>query len=181
MPSSSGSVRSDGSTLEGTFIVDNSPRYIIVDVKPLNQPFECSKATLTYDRAWDLSGPSNWRGRIGKDDLRMDFDGGVSIAGPLAESRLRSDQSRGAGTWSTVKASLPLSPGKTDNKPQKAPPRRGPVQDSAKAARIEELIQLKAPIIAYVALQLCCLAAHSHLFLQCLRTVGRGEIYGMLL
>jgi len=151
MLSASGSVYYDGSTLDGTFTIDGSPRYITVDVKPPNRPFECSNATITFEKASHLSGPSNWRGRIGRDDFRMSFDSGVSIVGPLAEPRLSSDLSRGAGTWSVIKASLPVSPRKTVNEPQDTPPVNDPVQGAVKAARERDLIASGVPIVVYAA------------------------------
>jgi len=120
MPSSRGSIKCDGSKLVGTFDVDGSPRYITVDVKPCNRPFECNNATVTYSDITQLSGDCKWKGWVGRDDLQMNFNTGVSIVGPLDTARLSLDRTRGAGAWSTVNSTSPALSQNSGNETQGA-------------------------------------------------------------
>jgi len=167
MPSAQGFVKCISGSLEGTFDVDGSSRYITVDVKPLNQSFECSNATLAYDNVAQLLGDCKWTGAAGKDDLQMDFGRGVSITGPLAARRPSSVRIRGAGTWSTAKSSLHPPPTNSADDSQgnimKVPADRfshDPVRDAAKLRRERQLLESGNPIIAYAHLASGSLAAH---------------------
>jgi len=149
-------IKCDGNRLVGSFDVDGHPRYITGDVQPPDQPFHCGSATLTYGSAAQLDGACNWHGTAGNDDLRMDFGEGVSISGALAAPR-SSMHIRGTGAWSKVK---PRFPSNQANESQGrlrslsvipfSSRDRNAVRDIAKTAREQQLLESKAPIIAYV-------------------------------
>jgi len=158
-------IKYNGNRLVGTFDVDGRPRYITVDIKPPNQPFNCNSATLTYIDPAQLEGPCKWTGTAGRDDLQMDFGGGVSIAGALAVPRA-AIRIRGAGTWS--KFELPLSSipanesqGNGINDPANQSPLFESVPDSAKLLREKQLLESGFPIIAYETV--CVFLSHSSL------------------
>ena len=147
MHTARGFVKCDGSRFVGTFDIGGSPHYVTVNIKPLDLSFECNSATLTYGDVTQLAGNYNWTGTAGRDELELTFVGGVAIIGPLATSR-SSIRIRGPGSWSTAKpeitaiqnvCSVPVIP----IAPHDA------VQDAAKAARVQQLIDLGVPIIAY--------------------------------
>ena len=142
-----GLIKCDGSRIVGTFDVDGRALYITVDIKPPNQPFECSKATLSYGNVTQLDGTCKWTGTAGRDDLQMEFGGGVSIAGALATPR-SSIRIRGAGVWSRVKSALPPIPATGVRAPVNPFPAHDAVRDAAKVAREQQLIELGVPIIA---------------------------------
>jgi len=153
MPSAWGSIKCDGNRLVGVFEVDGRPRYIASDIKPPNQQFECNKATLAYSNVAQLDGACKWTGTAGRDDLQMDFGGGVSIDGAFATPRW-SIRIRGAGAWSKVKSTLPPVPANgTHNSVRSVPvnpfPPRDAVRDAAKIAREQQLLELGVPIIMY--------------------------------
>ena len=158
MTIASGSIKYDGTRLVGAFDIEGSPRYITVDVRPANQPFECNKATLAYSNITQLDGACKWTGTAGKDGLEMNFSGGVSISGQLVTAR-SSISIRGAGTWSTDKATLPTVSTNPDNEPQGSGsndltavdqlPLLGPARDPAKLLREKQLIESGVPIVAY--------------------------------
>ena len=152
MPSGLGSLKCNGSSLVGTFDVAGSLRFIAVNVKPPNLPFQCTSATLTYGNAAQLNGACKWTGTAGRDDLQMDFGGGVSIAGALAAPR-SSMRIRGTGSWSTTEPKLPLdqaneTQSNISNVPVNSSPPDDAVQAAAKVAREQQLINLGFPIIA---------------------------------
>jgi len=150
MSTAKGSVQCNGSRLIATFVVDGRPRYIDADIKPLNQAFACDSATLTYVKPAQLDGACRWNGTAGRDDLQMDFGGGVSIAGRLAAPR-SSIRVRGAGAWSTVKPILPPKPSSSADETQGSL-RAHPVNSitpHAKVAREQPLMDSSVPIIAY--------------------------------
>jgi len=148
MPSAAGLIKCDGSRIVGTFDVDGRPLYITVDIKPPNQPFECSHATLTYNNPAQLDGACKWTGTAGRDDIEMDFGGGVSITGVLATPR-SSIRIRGAGAWSKVKSALPPIPANGVRAPVNPFPAHDALRDAAKVAREQQLIELGVPIIMY--------------------------------
>jgi len=162
MPSAGGLIKCDGSRVVGTFDVDGRPLYITVDIKPPNQPFDCARATLTYGNVTQLNGAYKWTGTAGRDDLQMDFGGGVSIAGALGTPRL-SVRIRGAGVWSRVKSALPPIPVNGVRAPVNPfPPRDAALDAVAKVEREERLLGLGLPIIAYAEThfhQLCNLTS----------------------
>jgi len=153
--SARGSVNCNGSRLLGTFVVDGSPRYLSVDVKPRSQSFKCDNATLTYDNLARLFGDCRWSGPIGKDELRIDFGEGATIVAQLSVVMPSSVQSHGTGTWSTVKPTLPQPPAnKTRRNASNGIANPIPSHDSARSPanlkREEELLKSGVPIIAYV-------------------------------
>ena len=158
MPTARGSIEYNGSRLEGTFDVGGSPRYLAVDVKSLSQSFECSNATLTYVKVEELDGNCEWFGTIGRDNLLMKFDGGVSITGQLTKPR-SSNHTHGAGMWSASKSLLPEIPTNATQKAARNPSINpftniNAVRDPAKIAREQQLINLGVPIIACVTTHL---------------------------
>jgi len=154
MPSAQGPIRCDGSRLIGTFSISGSQYYIIVDVKPCNRPFECSNATVTYGDVAQLSGDCKWTGWIGRDDLQMKFDVGVSIVGALATTRSSSDRTRGSGAWSIDKPPLPphlagTQESSVGNEITNQSPRvHDAVRNPAQLGREQQLIDLGVPIVA---------------------------------
>ena len=155
MTSASGSVNCDGTRLLGTFVVDGSPRYLSVDVKPRSQSFKCDNATLTYGNLAHLLGECRWSGPIGKDELRIDFGEGATIVAQLSVVMPSSRQSHGTGTWSTVKPTLPQPPAnKTQRNAGNVTTNTITPHDSARSVaslkREEELLKSGVPIIAYV-------------------------------
>jgi len=153
MPSTQGFVKCDGSSLVGTFTVDGNPYYLSVVVKPHKQPFECRDAALIFGNIIQLSGNCNWSGPIGKDDLHMDFIGGVTISGKLT-TRLRSSiQSHGAGTWSALEmtSSVPQARSTDENDESLSSLNNvnyyDPSQDVARVAREQQLVNSGVPII----------------------------------
>jgi len=162
-----GNVKCDGSRLLGTFYVDGSPRYLTVDIKPLNQSFECGSAILTYYTADQLTGDCKWVGTVGKDDLEMNFGGGVSIKGLLVTARPSSIRIHGAGLWNTFEVTLPpLSDNTVDELRSDGSdastnqfPTHSAVRDPAKLQRERQLLESGAPIIAYVQSRFFFLAA----------------------
>ena len=155
MPSARGSINCNGSRLVGTFDVDGSPRYITVDVKPCNRPFECSIVTLTYSDITQLSGDCKWNGWVGREDLQMKFDAGVSIIGPLATARSSSDRTRGAGAWTDMKPSPSPSiytaetlQGNVSNTIANQFSPHYAARNSAQLEREQQLIGLGVPIVA---------------------------------
>jgi len=155
MPKAAGFVQYNGSRLVGTFQVDGISYYLSVDVKPPSQPFHSDNATLTHDNVLQMIGECKWRGTAGRDGLKMNFGGGISLAGPLGIA-WSTIQIRGEGTWSTDQYALsPIPVGSTDgtqNGVSANPfPPRDAVRDPAKVARERRLIELGVPIIAYAA------------------------------
>ena len=159
MFSAHGLVACNSGRVVGSFDVGGSRRYIDVDVKPSNHSFECSDATLTYDNVAQLHGTCKWTGSVGKDDIEMNFDSGVTITGPLATPRQSSKRIRGAGAWNTAESTLRQSPansgnerhGDVNNPPalESLPP--DAVRDPHKLLREKQLLESGSPIIAYVA------------------------------
>jgi len=153
MPTAQGIVKCDCGRFVGTFDIDSSPRYVAVDVRPLDLSFECNDATLTYGDVTELVGDCKWTGTAGKVDLQIDFVGGVTIAGLLTTTR-SSIRIRGEGSWSVVRPQLSSpTPDGTQRNVRNAPVNSSPphdtVRDAAKVAREQQLIDLGAPIIAY--------------------------------
>jgi len=161
----SGLVACNNGRLVGTFDVGGSRRYIDVDVKPSNESFECSDATLTYESVAQLFGNCKWTGAAGKDDIEMKFDSGVTITGPLATPRQSSKRIRGAGTWSTAKSTLRQNSansgneqrGDVDNALAREIPPPDAVRDPHKLLREKQLLESGSPIIAFVA---ACKSSH---------------------
>ena len=147
MPSARGLVKCDGSRLVGTFDIDGSPRYLAVEVKPFDQSFECNNPTLIYNDVVQLVGDCKWTGTAGRDDLQMNFGGGVSIAGPLATPR-SAIRIRGTGTWSTDPP-IPANRMQDDVVSVNPSPPHDAVRDAAKVAREQQLLESCVPIIAY--------------------------------
>jgi len=175
MPTALGLIKCDGTRLVGTFDVGGSPRYINVDVKPSNEPFECSNATVTYTDIAQLSGDCRWKGWIGRDDLQMDFVDGVSIVGSLATARSSSARIKGAGAWSMVKSALPTRA----KKPQgnvfvNQFPHHDAAKNLAKVEREQQLINLGVPIIAYAVSARICIVCYS-LFASIFGQSGTGK------
>jgi len=146
MPSAQGSIKFANSRLVGTFDVDGSPRYLSVEVKPLNQPFECIKAVLTYSSIEQLVGECKWMGTAGTDDLQMFLGSDITIAGPLVTARSASLSIRGAGTWDTVEGASYTQNNVSDVLAKPSPPHDA-VKDSTKAARVKQLLESNTPII----------------------------------
>jgi len=159
MPSVQGVVKCNGSKIVGTFYIDgpSDPRYLAVEVNPRSrQQFECSNATLTYDSVTQLLGACKWSGTVGKDDLKMNFGGGLNIAGQVTVPLQSSTQTSGTGTWDTVKVTLaPTQMNSADERQSTVsnipanPFRLNATRDRAKEERERALIQLGVPIIAY--------------------------------
>jgi len=149
MHTARGFVECDGGRFIGTFDIGGSPRYVAVDVKPLDLSFECKSATLTYGDVTQLDGNYNWAGTAGRDVLEMAFVGGVAIVGPLTTPR-SSIRIRGAGSWSTAKPDLLPLPASSNalNVPGNFQS-HNTVRDAAKDAREQQLIDLGLPIIVY--------------------------------
>jgi len=147
MPSAQGYIKFANSRLVGTFDVDGSPRYLSVEVKALNQPFECGNATLTYRSIEQLVGNCKWMGTAGTDDLQMFLGPGITIAGPLVTAWSASLSIRGAGTWDTVEGTF--SPqNNVSNVLANPSSSNDVVKDPAKAARVKQLLESDTPIIA---------------------------------
>jgi len=148
MPTAPGFVQFADNKLVGTFDVDGSPRHIAVDVKPSNLSLECDNVTLTYDNVAQLLGNCVWTGTAGKDDLNMDFKGGVSISGRLTAPR-SSIRVRGAGAWSTVEVVLPPPPASSANVTQDNPTQsQDACECDVKVEREKLLLESGHPIIA---------------------------------
>ena len=108
MPSVQGVVKSNGGKIFGTFHINGVPRYLAVEVNPRSrQQFECNSATLTYDSAAQLLGGCKWSGTVGKDDLKMNFGGGLNIAGQVTVPLRLTAETNGTGTWDTPKVTQP--------------------------------------------------------------------------
>jgi len=163
-----GFVKCNKGKLVGTFDIGGRPRYLSVDVKPLNQSFECDNAILICDTVEQMFGDCKWVGTVGKDDLEMDFTGGVSIKGPLTTPRPSSMRIRGAGTWNAKNSTPPLLPAITANYSQgnvaSVPvdhfPAQHAVRNPVKLLRERQLLESGAPIIAYAQPASAYLATH---------------------
>jgi len=162
MPSAEGFVECKGGRLEGNFSDGHSTRYITVDVNPFTQSFECRNATLTYNDFAQLLGACKGMGSVGRDDLQMNFGGGVSIVAPLVTPR-SSARIRGAGTWSTANDRahhLPVNAanGTRNNVGTSSAGHyslHNSVRDvSAKIAREQQLLGSRLPIIACAKVRL---------------------------
>jgi len=162
-----GSVKCNGSKLLGIFDVGGRPRYLTVDVKPLNQSFECDNAILTYDSVDQLTRECKWAGTVGKDDLEMNFGGDVSIKGPLTTARPSSIRIHGTGLWEAFEVIPPsildntvdeLRSNGSDAPANQFPPHDA-VRDPVKLQRERQLLESGAPIIAYVQSIFFCLGA----------------------
>jgi len=103
-----------------------------------------------------MIGECKWRGTAGRDGLKMNFGGDISLAGPLGIARSRI-QIRGEGTWSPIKQILPPisvdSNKESQNSESGNPFTHGNAVrlDPAKISRERQLIELGVPIIAYAA------------------------------
>ena len=158
MPTASGFVKSENNRLVGIFGVDGDPYHLSVDIKPSDQPFECTNATLTYDSVEKLVGNCAWSGTVGKVNLQMKLSGNVVIAGPLEVLRLSSVRIRGAGTWKTGTLISPDQPNSADRQQENGEdasvvpnPVANPLDDPQILERERQLLGSGAPIIAYVA------------------------------
>ena len=158
MPSAHGFIQcgGNGDGLVGTFDIHGSKLYLYSDVKPLSQPFKCSDATLTYDNIGLLAGHCKWNGTLGKSEVQINLDGGVSITGRLATAQKSSFSILGAGTWNTTKQTQPAPSPKSANAAQPANPFPAPnaARDPAIMAHDQKLFDLSVPIIAYDATRL---------------------------
>jgi len=147
-----GSVKYDGTRLVGAFDCDGHPRYVTVNFKRPNQPFECDNATLTYNDIAHLNGDCEWKGTAGKDHLEMNFATPVSatINGPLTTPRVSSVFIRGAATWSAVKPTLSSLAAEPVNVHADQLPRRDTAQDVIdRRQRERQLLESGYPIIVY--------------------------------
>jgi len=147
MPSAQGYIKFANSRLVGTFDVDGSPRYLSVEVKPLNQPFECIKAVLTYGSIEQLVGGCKWMGTAGTEDLQMFLGPDITIAGPLVTPRLAALSIRGAGTWDTVEGTFSPQDNVSNVLANPSLPPNAAVKDPARAARVKQLLESNTPII----------------------------------
>jgi len=159
MPTAHGFVKSDGNKLVGAFDLDGGRYHLSVDIKPRNQSFDCSNATLIYSNLNSLIEDCKLTGTIGKNDIWVDLGRGTSIAGLLDAPRLSSVLIRGAGTWTTsavlsLDVSAPTSGQKKSShdaavggaRPSAFEP--DAPEDSVKLARERLLLESGDPIIA---------------------------------
>jgi len=180
-----GFVTSDGKGLVGTFDVNGSSHHLSVDIKPRDQVFQCSNATLSYSDDSSFMKDCKLSGTIGKDELQMNFVGGVSIVGLLDTPRLSSVLIRGVGMWNTGAIPL-LDRVNSFNEQQEsgadAPASHFPldaVEDPYQRERETQLLQSGDPIIAYVIAHLRLLIRMPSR-LQHLWPVWRRKIDGTL-
>jgi len=154
-----GSVKSSSNRIVGTFNVDGGTCNLSVNVNLPNQLFECSNATLTYSSVEKLVENCTWSGTIGKNNLRMDLSGGVSITGQLDIPRLSSVHVRGEGAWMVATTSLvsdsageqrQSSHNAFADQAQLAPDSFAAHKDPRRLERERQLLKSGAPIIVCV-------------------------------
>lgn len=114
MPTATGSVRStgNGSTLQADFEVEGYSYTFTAQIGKNTEEWDCNNAVLTYNnRRKDLASKHSFSNSyVGKGDLFIKIDNGVTITGKLTATIAQKDSIDGTGNWTAGGGADGMSP-----------------------------------------------------------------------